>query len=164
MQMVKSPAFSRFWWLYSLIIIGVIVGFDQWLKVWIVQNVPFGESRPVIKGVFSLAHVQNDGAAWSILSGRQPFLIGITVVALVALLWLAFHYRTNVLLLTGLSFMLAGAIGNFIDRLRQGYVVDMFQLDFINFPVANVADIAMTVGVAVLFIYLLFFDRSGSHA
>jgi signal peptidase II len=86
------------------------------------------------------------------------------VVALVALLWLAFHYRTNVLLLTGLSFMLAGAIGNFIDRLRQGYVVDMFQLDFINFPVANVADIAMTVGVAVLFIYLLFFDRSGSHA
>ena len=161
--MVKSPVFSRFWWLYSLIIIGVIVGFDQWLKVWIVQNVPFGESRPVIKGVFSLAHVQNDGAAWSILSGRQPFLIGITVVALVALLWLAFHYRTNVLLLTGLSFMLAGAIGNFIDRLRQGYVVDMFQLDFINFPVANVADIAMTVGVAVLFIYLLFFDRSGSH-
>ncbi|KRL14067.1 hypothetical protein FD09_GL001227 [Schleiferilactobacillus perolens DSM 12744] len=141
----------------------MIVGFDQWLKVWIVQNVPFGESRPVIKGVFSLAHVQNDGAAWSILSGRQPFLIGITVVALVALLWLAFHYRTNVLLLTGLSFMLAGAIGNFIDRLRQGYVVDMFQLDFINFPVANVADIAMTVGVAVLFIYLLFFDRSGSH-
>lgn len=162
--MARSQVFSKLWWLYSLLIVVLVVIGDQLLKKWIVANVPLNTAKPVIPGVFSLAHVRNDGAAWSILSGRQPFLIGITVVALVALLWLAFHYRTNVLLLTGLSFMLAGAIGNFIDRLRQGYVVDMFQLDFINFPVANVADIAMTVGVAVLFIYLLFFDRSGSHA
>ena len=55
--------------------------------------------------------------------------------------------------------ILAGTLGNFIDRARQGFVVDMFQLDFINFPIFNVADMALTVGVILIFIYVLFLDR-----
>ncbi|MCT2907422.1 signal peptidase II [Schleiferilactobacillus harbinensis] len=157
--MARSQVFSKLWWLYSLLIVVLVVIGDQLLKKWIVANVPLNTAKPVIPGVFSLAHVRNDGAAWSILSGRQPFLIGITVIALVVLGYLLFHYRYSTFLTIGISLMIAGAVGNFIDRLRQGYVVDMFQLDFINFPVANVADIAMTVGVALLFIYLLFLDK-----
>lgn len=157
--MAKSQVFSKLWWLYSAVIVVIILAADQLLKKWIVANVPLNTSRKLIPGVLSLAHVRNDGAAWSILSGRQPFLIGITVVALAILAWLLFHYRYSAFLTIGISLMIAGALGNFIDRLRQGYVVDMFQLDFINFPIANVADVAMTVGVALLFIYLLFLDK-----
>ena len=65
------------------------------------------------------------------------------------------NYRNRPLYLTGLSLMIGGTIGNFIDRLRLGYVVDMFQLDFINFPIFNVADGALTIGVAVILIAML---------
>ena len=66
---------------------------------------------------------------------------------------------SDLLYYTGLVLMLAGTIGNFIDRARQGFVVDMFQLDFINFPIFNIADLALTIGVALLFIFVIFFDR-----
>lgn len=70
----------------------------------------------------------------------------------------------HVLLMVGFSLILAGAIGNFIDRIRLGYVVDMFQLDFIQFPIFNVADMSLCIGVACLFIYTFFEERlKGTH-
>ena len=72
-----------------------------------------------------------------------------------------FQQEKNKTKLVGISFalILSGAIGNFIDRLLNGYVVDMFRLDFINFPIFNVADVCLTVGVALMLIHVLFFEK-----
>ncbi len=73
--------------------------------------------------------------------------------------YLVKHLQESKWLTLGLSFFLAGAIGNFIDRFRLGYVVDMFRLDFINFPIFNIADMALVIGVIMIFIYILLDER-----
>ncbi len=79
-----------------------------------------------------------------------------TIVAVTGLVWYYIkQIKGNIWTLFSLSLMIAGALGNFIDRLRLGYVVDMFHLDFISFPVFNVADVCLTVGVGILFICIM---------
>ena len=107
-----------------------------------------------IPHVLSLSNVRNDGAAWSILQGQQLLLFVITVAALVVMLVLLKKNRNDRLFAWALTLMVGGTLGNFLDRLRLGYVVDMFTLDFMNFPIFNVADCALTVGVILLIIAL----------
>jgi signal peptidase II len=138
----------------------LLVGLDQWVKLEIVSAIPLGESHVVIPNLLSLTYLQNTGAAWSIFEGKIGFFAIITVVAVAAILFLMMKNRQgHFLLLVGFSFILAGAIGNFIDRVRLGYVVDMFQLDFIQFPIFNVADMSLCIGVLCLFIYTIFEER-----
>lgn len=137
-----------------------IIGLDQWVKFWIVANFELGESQSIISDVFSLTYIQNTGAAWSILEGKMWFFAIVTVIAVTVVTYLLIRYRNeNKFFTVGLSFVLAGAVGNFIDRMRIGYVVDMFKTDFINFPIFNVADVSLVVGVALIFIYILFEER-----
>ena len=82
----------------------------------------------------------------------------------VAIWYFIKHIKGSLWLLSSLSLVIAGGIGNFIDRLRLGYVVDMFHLDFIDFPVFNVADMCLTVGVAILFIYMMKEEKNGSKS
>ncbi len=147
------------------LLIFLIVGLDQWVKSAIVSAIPLGESHPVLTNVFSLTYLQNTGAAWSIFEGKLAFFTVITVVAVAVILYFMVKNRGgHVLLMVGFSLILAGALGNFIDRIRLGYVVDMFQLDFIQFPIFNVADISLCIGVACLFIYTFFEERlKGTH-
>ncbi|MDN5950793.1 MAG: signal peptidase II [Loigolactobacillus coryniformis] len=146
-----------------LILLVVIVGCDQLLKYWITTNLALQQVQTLIPNLFSLTYLRNDGAAWSILQGKQLFFMLLTPIVILVLGYLLLKARRqHRIYALGLTFMIAGPLGNFIDRLRLGYVVDMFQLDFINFPIFNLADSALTVGVILVFVYLIFFaDEKG---
>ncbi|MDN6028808.1 MAG: signal peptidase II [Lactobacillus sp.] len=142
-----------------LIISLIVVLADQGLKSYIASNYQLGEIHNIIPGLFSFNYLQNPGAAWNILMGQMWFFYIISLIAIGVcsyFLW-SKRYRKP-LLQTGLAFVLGGIIGNFIDRLHLKYVIDMIQLDFLNFNIFNLADSAITIGVILIMIYLLFFD------
>nr|WP_187350007.1 signal peptidase II [Limosilactobacillus fermentum] len=132
-----------------------LVGLDQFVKYWVSANIALGTSHGFIPGLMNLTNLHNDGAAWSILEGQQWFFYLITLAAVVVLAYLMRQWRTNRWKMIALSLIMAGALGNFIDRVHQHYVVDMFELLPINFPVFNVADSCLTVGVIALIIIIL---------
>ena len=136
-----------------VIILGIVL--DQVVKIVIVKNIKLSEQKPVLKGRLSLTHLRNNGAAWSILEGQQWFFVLTTVIVLAVAIWFWLKNLSKNWYAIGLTLIISGALGNFIDRVRQGYVVDMFQLDFINFPIFNVADILLSIGFVVLFIGIL---------
>lgn len=137
------------------ILIALIILIDQLVKHFIVITIALNHSTPVLSGVLSLAYIRNYGAAWSMLIGKKAFFIIISLVALALMGYFFWKKRQQILYKLGLAFMIGGTVGNFIDRVRLGYVVDMFQLDFINFPIFNVADSALTAGVIIIFGALL---------
>ena len=123
------------------LISALLVGLDQWSKYLTVQNISLGETKEFIPGFLSLTHLRNTGAAWSLLEGKMIFFYVITVIVSVVIIYLLIkNYKKSIWYSVGLSFVLAGAIGNFIDRVRLGSVVDMLQSDFMNYPIFNVAD------------------------
>lgn len=152
----------------SFILMAALVALDQLLKLWIVGAFPMsaGAIRSYINvgigdfGIFSITHIRNNGAGWSILGGKTVFLIALTSVILVAIIiYLVIKRRTiGKTELLALSFIAAGGFGNLIDRFRmliEGTdafpgVIDYIKLDFIDFPVFNFADCCVTVG-AILF-------------
>ena len=131
-------------WLYIPMIIILIIA-DQGLKFWISANIKLGTSQVILSNVLALTNVRNDGAAWSVLSGQQWFFTVITIVAL----------KNDNLYMLAISLLIAGTLGNFIDRIRLGYVVDMFETLFMNFPIFNVADMCLTFGVTIVIIALI---------
>ncbi|GEK36123.1 signal peptidase II [Enterococcus thailandicus] len=145
------------YWIMS----GALIVIDQWVKWWITSNLALGETQSIIPGVLSLNHIRNTGAAWSMLEGKMWFFTVVTIVAVVAIVYLMIKNRQTASrwFMTGLALILAGAIGNFIDRVRLGYVVDMFQTDFMNFPIFNVADISLVCGVICILIYIILDEK-----
>lgn len=134
----------------SLIIIAsIIVILDQITKYLVRNSMYLGQTIPLIPDFFHLTHVQNPGAAFGILAYRTGFfiLIGILVVFFICYFWKQIG-EGNFLLKFALSLQLGGAIGNLIDRIYFGTVTDFF--DFRVFPVFNIADIAISIGVALL--------------
>jgi len=146
------------------IIAATIVIIDQITKFLTVQNIPLGDSMEIIPGIFSLTYIQNTGAAWSILEGQMWFFYIITLIVVVMLIYfLHKEAKDEPLFALAISFILGGALGNFVDRLHLQYVIDMFQLDFISFPIFNIADSALTVGVIIMLLYVLkdeFFNKN----
>ncbi|MTB64662.1 signal peptidase II [Streptococcus sp. zg-86] len=146
-------------WIVCLIIM------DQWVKAWTVANIALNEQRTFIPKIVNLYYLRNYGAAFSILQHQQWFFTLVTLIVITAAVWYFIkHIKGSLWTLWSLSLVIAGGIGNFIDRLRLGYVVDMFHLDFIDFPVFNVADICLTVGVAVLFISIMKEENNGNKS
>lgn len=139
----------------SFVLVLVLVVIDQLVKHWVVASVALNTAHPLLPHVLALTNLRNNGAAWSILEGQQWFFSLVTVVALAVILYLFYRWRHNPRLLLPLSFILAGAVGNFIDRIQHGYVVDMFETLFMNFPVFNVADCCLTIGVVWLVIIII---------
>ena len=138
------------------IVIVALIALDQWVKFEIVKNIQLGEVKSFIPQILSLTYLRNTGAAFSILENQQWLFAVITLVVIGAAIWyLSKHIKGSVWLLSSLSLIIAGGIGNFIDRMRQGFVVDMFQLDFVNFAIFNVADSYLTIGVLVLIVMML---------
>ena len=136
---------------------------DQAVKGYVVKEIPLGGMRRFIPKVVSLTYLKNSGAAFSMLENQQWFFTIITILAMgAAFVYLYRHIKGSIWLLLGLTLIISGGIGNFIDRVRQGFVVDMFHLDFMNFAIFNVADIYLTVGVGLLLIYLLREESHGS--
>ncbi|MBJ6746435.1 signal peptidase II [Streptococcus sp. 121] len=146
-----------------LLILGffLIVG-DQLLKSWVVDHIAIGEQLTFWPGIMDLTYLQNRGAAFSMLQGQFWFFFLTTALAMGAAGYYFFKARANQWeRQVGLALMMAGGIGNFIDRASQGFVVDMFQLTFIDFAVFNLADTYLTVGVAILILDLLREDVDG---
>lgn len=139
----------------SLLLVVALVVVDQLVKHWVATTIALGTSHVLIPGVVALTDLRNHGAAWSILQGQQWFFAIISLVAIAVVGYLMVRWRAQPALLTGLALVLAGTLGNFIDRLANGYVVDMFELLFVNFPVFNVADSCLTIGVLILIIAIL---------
>lgn len=139
----------------SILIVVTLLVLDQLVKHLVSTSITLGASHVVIPHVLALTNLRNAGAAWSILQGQQWFFIVISVVAIVVIGYFMYRWRHQWPLLIGLSLILAGTLGNFIDRLMHGYVVDMFELLFVNFPIFNVADSCLTVGVFILVIAIL---------
>ncbi|MDM8282533.1 signal peptidase II, partial [Lactobacillus gallinarum] len=126
--------------LYLFISLFVVLA-DQGLKNYIVSNYTVGEVHQIIPGILSFNYLQNDGAAWNILTGQMWLFYAISVIAIAVCLYFLFNKKyKNALFDVGLALVLGGIIGNFIDRLHLKYVVDMLQLDFINFNIFNIAD------------------------
>ena len=141
----------------------LLIALDQVVKWYVVKEIPLGGMRRFIPKVVSLTYLKNSGAAFSMLENQQWFFAIITLIAMgAAFVYLYRHIKGSIWLLLGLTLIISGGIGNFIDRLRQGFVVDMFHLDFMNFAIFNVADIYLSIGVGLLLIYLLREESHGS--
>lgn len=142
------------------IFVAAIVGLDQWTKLLVEKNLAFGEDLDSILGIFHITHVQNDGAAWGMWSGHTWLflLVMLVFLALFAfILWKKWLNKKSELLC--LAAILGGGLGNMIDRIfKGGLVTDMICLDFIDFPVFNVADCFITCGCIALMISIFFFD------
>ena len=144
--------------LYGILVAAIVAG-DQLVKWWAVKALGPGGSWDVLPGIFSLTYAENQGAAFSILEGKRLFFVGMTVVMiLLMLLLLKKGYILGLWGKIAAAFVIGGALGNGIDRVLRGYVVDMFEVSFIRFAIFNVADIFITVGSVMLMIYFLFLD------
>ena len=146
--------------LVYIIIAAVIFVSDRLSKLWILANAELGERFGNIGSLFSFVYVQNEGAAFSILSGRLGILSLISIVFCIAVIvyWII-KKPSNKLLCSALAVMAAGAAGNAVDRIMYGYVVDFIKTDFVRFPVFNIADIAITLGAALVVLYVCIFDN-----
>ncbi len=150
-----------------VLVIAVLVIIDQIIKVVVSHNIMINDSISVIKvgnkEIFNLTHILNDGAGWSIFSGKTLFLIIITSVFLIAaIIYLIKFSKRQFLLTTSLILIISGGIGNLFDRIfRGGKVIDYIQTRFINFPIFNFADICVVIGAISLVIFVAFFDKSG---
>ena len=142
-----------------LIISLVLIGADQAIKYLVINNIALTDTIEVIPDVLNIVYVKNTGAAFSILSGRTYILSIVSFVVCVALVWYLIKKKpSSKLLLVSLGMILGGAAGNLIDRVARQFVVDYIEVCFITFPVFNLADMAITIGAALLMIYVIFFD------
>jgi len=142
------------------ILTGIIVLIDQISKYFAQTYLSKVNTFPLIQDVFHLTYKENTGAAFSILMGKQTFLILVTTFVIVILLGLLYKTlgTSQALLSLSLAFIIGGAIGNLIDRVRLGYVVDYFDFTLTNFAVFNVADSFVVVGTIILSYLILFKD------
>ena len=143
---------------WSIALLVVLVGADQLLKYWTVTHLALGESAPLLPGIVRLTRLHNTGAAWSSFSGKTGLLAVVTVVLMAAVVYLVVRRIVrHPLGLCAAMLVLGGGVGNMIDRVCRGYVVDMFDLEFISYPIFNLADIFVVVGVVLGAVYYLWF-------
>ena len=146
--------------LWIMIIIASVL-IDQISKLIVVLTLPLYDSVVLIDGFFSFTHIQNRGAAWGMFSEHRWVFLVATTIAIIVLPIILYRFRKlHVLFGTSMSLIIGGAIGNMIDRIFLGYVVDFLEFTFIDFPVFNIADVCIVVGTALMVVYILFFDKT----
>lgn len=146
-------------YIWDFILFAVLVAVDQITKYLALTYLKDSEPVDIIKDVLQLTYLRNDGAAWGIFSGKQWFFIGITVILLIGLLYVLYRIPRNkkyrffrIIIVT----LMAGAVGNFIDRVANGYVHDFIYFKLIDFPVFNFADICVSLSMIALIFVILF--------
>ena len=154
-----------------LAIVLVVVGLDQWTKYWIVKNLAGHQTITVLDRFFHIVHVHNSGAAFGMLSDwayGSYFLTGVSILAIVGIILYFFAVPViSPLTKISLAMILGGALGNLIDRLRYGYVVDFvdWHIDDYHWPAFNIADSSISVAVALLVLDLILdLKRSSGNA
>ena len=145
---------------YGLMVLGVVI-VDQWTKLLVLDGIPLYGHVDAIPGLFHFTYVQNTGAAFSSFEGMRWLFVALFVVLTLAL---AYEYFKKPLPFNKFErwcmvAVYAGGLGNVIDRVRLGYVVDMIKLDFMNFAVFNVADCFITCGAIAMLISLVFANK-----
>ena len=147
---------------FALISFLILIVFDQWTKSLAVAYLMDKDPFIIIKNVFQLRYLENRGAAFGMMQGQQTFFLitGIIAVAILAYIYfkLPWENRFHPLRIVGI-FIGAGAVGNLIDRVMLGYVVDFFYFELIDFPIFNVADIYVTCATIVLALLILFYYK-----
>ena len=146
---------------YALFVL-LIVAADQITKYLVMEAIPLFADVPLLPGILGLTHVRNEGAAFSSFRGMQWLFILIFVALTLAVVY---EYFKKPMPFTALerwciAAIYGGGLGNMIDRVRLGYVVDMLETKFMEFPVFNVADCLITCGCVVLMVHLAFFNKS----
>ena len=146
--------------LFALFAAG-IVAVDQFTKYLTVAGIALGEHVPFIPGLLRFSYVRNYGAAFSSFQGQQWLFAVIFVVFTLMVIW---EYRKKAMGFSGferwcIAAIYGGGLGNMIDRVRLGYVVDMIETEFISFPVFNVADCFITCGCIALMVSLIFLNK-----
>jgi signal peptidase II len=139
----------------SILIAAILIGVDRFTKWWIVNNIELSSSVSGFRigsfRVFDITHIHNTGAAFGILQGQRWALVAVTsaffVVAIVLLIMGRFKSRA---MIASITLILAGGIGNLIDRIAYGYVVDFIELKFIRFAIFNFADVCVVVGTFLM--------------
>ena len=137
----------------------IVVAIDQLSKWAVVQFMELFESIPVIEGWLHITSSRNTGAAFSILQNKQWFLIPLSILVIVFIIYYIYKERKNKLFSFSLALVLGGAVGNLIDRIITGSVVDFIDVRIINFAIFNIADSAITIGVTLLIIDIIFFQK-----
>jgi signal peptidase II len=140
-----------------------LIGIDQIIKYWAINSLqPKGSIDFIRFGkteIFDLTYLENDGAIFGSMSGQRWFLIGFTAIVIAAGIFAMFKFlKRSKLLSIAVSLFVAGGIGNIIDRIRFGYVVDMFEFKLFKFAIFNFADICVTVAFVLLLVYGIFID------
>lgn len=126
---------------------------DQLSKLFIINTMQLGESKPVISGFFNITYVRNQGAAFSMLEGKTWFFIVMAAIIVAVLLYYNMRYKLEPLLQITMGIIIGGALGNLIDRIYYGSVIDFFSISW--WPIFNIADIAICTGGALVMVYLL---------
>ena len=151
----------------SIFLTAALVALDQWSKLFATNNLMGRADMVLIENVLSLTFLRNFGAAFGILQGGRWILLGLTALIMIAIV---IYYvklpnsRVYNVLRFALILIAAGGIGNSLDRLLNGYVVDFLRFDFINFPIFNVADIYVVTGTILLGIIVIFFIKDEKPA
>lgn len=143
------------------VVAAAIIVIDRVVKSWIMQNCTTGEVFGKFPFVADYIYVKNTGAAFSMLSGNVGILSIVSIVFCVAavIFWII-KKPHEPLMKISIALLFSGALGNAIDRISYGFVVDFISLKWFNFPVFNIADIAIVLGAVFLIIFVLFFDKS----
>ena len=144
--------------IYILIILGLI-GLDQLSKILAIKYIVNVGSIPIIKNIFHLTYVENRGAAFGMFQNNQMFFVLIALVACLVGIYYLYKKKLNLLGKISIMFIVSGAIGNLIDRVRLGYVVDYFDFRVFWSYVFNLADVFVVVGTILLCIYIIFFEN-----
>ena len=140
----------------------LLIVFDQWTKYLAVAHLMNKEPFIIIDGVFQLRYLENRGAAFGMMQGQQTFFLitGIIAVIVLAYVYFKLPWEKRFLPLRAVAMFIAGgAVGNMIDRVALGYVVDFFYFELIDFPIFNVADIYVTCATIVLALLILFYYK-----
>ena len=147
--------------LFMSLFAAAIVAADQYTKFVVVNSIALYEKVPFLPGFIGFTYVQNTGGAWSMFSGMMWLFVAVFAVMTALILWEYFKAPMPFTKFERwcIASVYGGGLGNMIDRVRLGYVVDMIETEFITFPVFNVADCFITCGCFALIVSLLFFNK-----
>ncbi len=145
-------------------IVGVVILFfvDKYTKIWAINNIKDKEPINIIDGVFELSYVENKGAAWGMFEGATLFFALITIIVLVAVIWIFIslgNSKKDKVFKVALVVFTAGVLGNFYERMLYKKVVDMLHFYLIEYPVFNVADVFIVVSSILIAVLLIFFYK-----
>jgi len=159
MKRSSAKEWIGYGWIFACIVL-----LDQFSKYLVLHHLRPVDVYDLWPGVFRLNYEENTGAAFSMMSGKKWFTIGFATVALIVfVVYMIKNYRNSKLAMIFSAMVVGGGIGNLIDRVRIGYVVDYIEVRLFRFAIFNFADICVTVGIIILMIFILFGGKSSSE-